>query len=400
MSMSQETSLRPNDLHLHTAISQCPVCDQPVPNEKLHELNARMEARERDLSTVLTTRLKDQFAQEIAKAGSKAKAELQRVRDENIAKEEQLKQEILTREAVAKAAGRSEAETAMQTSVMAADEAKANAEQELAGLKVTQQQMLDEQRSALEKAATDSLNAERAKVFEEKTKLESQLQDLTRQLQRKTAEELGEGAEVNLFEALKAEFEGDRIDRVGKGEAGADIIHDVIHNGKVCGRIVYDSKNRNAWRSDYVSKLLKDQVAAQADYAILSCQVFPSGTRQIHIQDNVIIINPARVLAVVELLRKSILQAHTLRLSSEDRAEKTAALYEFITSERFKQLLNQIEIHTADMLELEVKEKKAHDATWNRRGALIRGVQKAEGDLLNQIEIVLGTALDTPNVDS
>jgi hypothetical protein len=48
-------------------------------------------------------------------------------------------------------------------------------------------------------------------------KLEEDLADVQRKLQQKTANEHGEGAELELFEVLKAAFEGDRIRRVEKG---------------------------------------------------------------------------------------------------------------------------------------------------------------------------------------
>jgi hypothetical protein len=38
------------------------------------------------------------------------------------------------------------------------------------------------------------------------------LEDLARQLERKTANELGEGAEIDLFESLKQEFGGDQCE--------------------------------------------------------------------------------------------------------------------------------------------------------------------------------------------
>ena len=100
-----------------------------------------------------------------------------------------------------------------------------------------------EVREAMEKANMEAVNAERAKNFEEKLKLEEMVADLQRKLQNKTTEELGEGAEVDLYEVLKAEFPNDDIQRVGRGKPGADIIHKVRHNGAVCGTIVYYSKN-------------------------------------------------------------------------------------------------------------------------------------------------------------
>src|ERR1700740_894306 len=59
--------------------------------------------------------------------------------------------------------------------------------------------------------------------------------------------------------------------------------------------LVYDSKNRTAWRNDYVDKLARDQIAAKAEHAVLSTLKFPADAKQVHVQDGVIIANPARV---------------------------------------------------------------------------------------------------------
>jgi hypothetical protein len=92
------------------------------------------------------------------------------------------------------------------------------------------------------------------------------------------------------------------------------------------------------------------------------------------------------------MLRKHMVQSHAVRLSNQARDHKTARLYEFITSERGMHLLEQIDTLTDDMLDLDVKEKKAHDATWKRRGELLRSVQRARADFTGQIDQIIGTA--------
>jgi hypothetical protein len=186
-------------------------------------------------------------------------------------------------------------------------------------------------REALEKAHTEAMNAEKAKSFAHNQKLEEKVPQLQRQLQEKPAHELGEGAEIDLFEELRRAFPGDQIHRVAKGVAGADIIHTVVTNRKQCGIIIYDAKNRATWQNRYSTKLRQDQIAAKADHAILSTAVFPAGAKQLHEQEGVILANPARVIALVHILRKEIVQAHVYRLSEEERTEKTARLYAFIT---------------------------------------------------------------------
>lgn len=223
-------------------------------------------------------------------------------------------------------------------------------------------------------------------------KLSAKLEDLQRALDKKTAEELGDMAEVDLYEALKAEFESDRIERINKGLPGADIRHVVIHNGKECGTIIYDSKNHNAWRNDFVTKLADDQLADKAEHAILSSRKFPAGKHQLHVQDGIIVASPSRVVALVTVIRQHVIQAHTLRLSKEARSQKTDELYRFITSDQSADLFKRIDTHVEDLLELQVKEKKAHDAIWKKQGELFRSVQKVKAQLCNEIDMIIGTA--------
>jgi len=69
-----------------------------------------------------------------------------------------------------------------------------------------------------------------------------------------------------------------------------------------------------------------------------------------------------------------------------------AGLYDFITSERCGQLLERIDTHAEDLLDLQEKEKKQHDANWRRQGTLCRSIQKVRAELSNEIDLIIGTA--------
>jgi hypothetical protein len=195
-----------------------------------------------------------------------------------------------------------------------------------------------------------------------------------------------------LYDSLRAEFTDDRIERIAKGTAGAGISQIVIYNGQECGGLIFDSKNHNAWRNEFVTKLGVDKLAAKADVAILCTRKFPEGKRHLYVQDGVIVVDPARAVTVVEIVRQHLIQVHSLRLSKEERAQKTAALYHFITSQPCADLLDRIDNNAEDLLELQVKEQRAHELTWRKQGELIRAVQKARADLCNHIETIIGTA--------
>lgn len=312
-------------------------------------------------------------------------------------------QEFEEREAIALQRGREAAEADLQQRVADAgrqkEEAEARAASSAAQLEALhaahQTELagrLEEQREAFEQDKAVAINAEKSAAFEESLKWKTKAEDLARALEKKNSEDLGEGAEVDLYESLRGEFTDDRIERIAKGTAGADISQIVIYNGQECGGLILDSKNHNAWRNEFVSKLAVDKLAAKADVAILCTRKFPEGKRHLHVQDGVIVVDLARAVTVVEIVRQHLIQVHSLRLSKEERAQKTAALYHFITSQPCTDLLDRIDNNAEDLLDLQAKEQRAHELTWRKQGELIRSVQKARADLCNHIETIIGTA--------
>jgi Uncharacterized protein conserved in bacteria (DUF2130) len=226
------------------------------------------------------------------------------------------------------------------------------------------------QRASLEKERDSQLLKRQADFSREKEGLQKTVLELQRQVERKTPNDLGDGAEIDVYEALRDAFPGDKITRVDKGQPGGDILHEVLHKGASCGRILIDAKNRQQWKYDFVTKLRADQTDAGAEHAILATTVFPSGKKELAIESDVILVNPARTVHIVTLLRAAMVQTHVRGLSIKERATKMSRLYEFITSPTYAQRVREAEKLTDDILELDVQEKKTHDNVWKKRGTL------------------------------
>jgi FKBP-type peptidyl-prolyl cis-trans isomerase len=162
----------PAGLKLHDGVDEerCPYCNQVIAHEKLDEIRARIEAEERERLLAVERELNERFGREKAQFEAKAKGNIENARKE----------------------------------------AAQKAEQQIKQLKATQE-------AAVARAKTDAVAAEQAKQFKEKQKIQEHVQELERQLQKKTANELGEGAEIDLFVELRREFPGDNITRVKKG---------------------------------------------------------------------------------------------------------------------------------------------------------------------------------------
>jgi hypothetical protein len=102
--------------------------------------------------------------------------------------------------------------------------------------------------------------------------------------------------------------------------------------------------------------------------------------------------NPARVVAIVTIIRQHPLLLHTLRVSKVQCEKKTAALYEFIVSDRCQQLLDRVDQRAGALLDLQEKEIKWHGKNWEHQGTAIRAIQKAKADLTGEISAILGVA--------
>lgn len=359
------------------------------------------ERRLREIEAALNQRIEDAEAAKTRAESSAAALEtaLAKQRDDHTSAIADLRHAAAEREAAIRQELELAAVAAVQERIEDLERAKTEAEagaatatRQVEELQQAHRDQLQQEREVWQKAVDNAVNAEKAAAFEERLKIQTKFEELKRAYEQKTAEELGEGAEIDLFEALKAEFEGDRIERINKGQPGADVLHTVMHNGKECGKIIYDSKNHKQWRTEFATKLASDQMAAKAEHAVLSTSKFPKGARQLHVQDGVILAGPARVVALVQMIRRHLVQTHTLRLSNDERVKKTATLYDFITSERCADILARIDTHTDALLDLQVKEKKAHDAAWKKQGELIRSVQRVRSEFTNEIDAIVGTA--------
>jgi len=381
MGLFQPSNRQAFNQHGHAAAGRCPMCEQPIGQDIARKIDAKQ---------------REQYEAALVKARAEAASAAE--------------QKVTAARAEAKLAAETAATAKLadiQAKLAQAEQAKAAANEQIAALKAAEEAAIEkrvaEVQEGLQRQKEDLLREKEAAVLAEKAKvlkLQSDLADVQRKLEGKSANELGEGSEVDLFEQLKAAFDGDRIVRVGKGVNGADVIHEVIHNGRVCGKIVYDAKNRNAWQNEFATKLRADKIAQGADHAILSSNKFPKDKAQVHYQDGVIVAAPARVPAIVQLLRDQVVRMHELRVSKEGREQKSIEIYAFITSEHCKQLIDQVETQAARMLELDGKEQEAHRRLWDQRKKLITTVQKARGDLVFEIDRIIGTAGNGPEAEA
>ncbi len=360
---------------------KCPWCGSEISRERFHEIQNRIrEEEKRQLASVQAEtrkKLQEEFEAEIARKTARIQQKFAAEAEQKIASIAAERDGALLRIKQGEARESSIRQKALE-------EAEKQRKKEL-----------EQQREALEKDRDKQLMKVQADRNRERETYEKKFSEMQRHLQRKTANEVGEVAEVDLFDELREQFPEDRIARIKKGQPGADIKHEVMYKGQRCGCILYDSKNRQSWQNGYITKLRQDQVEARAEHAILATTVFPSGKRELCIESDIVVVNPARAVHVATLLRQAMVMMHIRGLSLQERATKTSRLYGLITSESYTRRFQEAVKISADILDLDVEEQKAHGIVWKKRGTLATRMRNALRQIETDVAAIVEDGLDT-----
>jgi hypothetical protein len=407
----------------------CPLCGTELSKTKFVEIQTKIQEQEQqklfeqkkrvaEAEAALRQSLQEDFKRKLqtekeaaAKlAKQQAEQQIKKIADERDDASKKLK-EVEVREAAFRKQAEKEKEAAAKSARQQAEEQikKMATERDQANKKLKEaevrqaeirkqvqeeaeqqrQKELADQRIALGKDKAMTLLKQNAEFNREREKLQKKVKLMEHQLEKKTANELGDGGEIDLFEALREAFPGDHITRIKKGQPGADILHEVLHKGQSCGRIIIDSKNHQGWQNGFVAKLRQDQLDARADHGILATTAFPAGQKELCIESDIIVINPARVVHISQILRQAMLTMHIRGLSIKERAGKMNRLYKLITSEAYGRKFSEAGKLTLEILDLDVQEKKAHDNVWKKRGTVVTRINHVLREIETEVAAVI-----------
>jgi len=242
---------------------------------------------------------------------------------------------------------------------------------------------LTQVRQILQKDRDNALAKKEAEFAREREALQKKIVEISRRV-KKGGGELADGGEIDLYDELRGAFPDDRVSR----ERG-NLLLDVRYKSKPAGRLLIDPKPRAAWQHAFVTKLRQEQSEAGADHAILATRVFPVGKKELFVDSGVIVIAPARVRAIVEVLRKALIAMHVAKLSEAERADKLHKLFKFITSTPFRKKLAEASDLTTEALQIDVEEKRAHDLVWRKRGTVLTRIKQVLRDIDTDVSAIV-----------
>jgi len=247
-----------------------------------------------------------------------------------------------------------------------------------------------EVRQILQRDRDAALLKKDAEFARERDALQKKIVEMSRRVSK--GDEVAEGGELDLYDALRGAFPEDQISRT-KGRASGHLVHDVRYKGKSAGKILIDCRPRAAWQSAFVKKLREDQSEVGADQAILATSTFPAGKKELFVDSGVIVVAPARLPAMVDVLRKALISMHVAKLSDAERSDKLGRLFKFITSTGFKRKLAEAADLAGEALQIDVDEKRAHDNVWKKRGTVLTRIK----NVLREIDTDVSAIVEAPS---
>ncbi len=209
------------------------------------------------------------------------------------------------------------------------------------------QKKVSEQMEEIFKKAKENADEEKAaEIAALKKKVEDAneaTEAVKRKLEQGSQQLQGEVQELELEECLRTEFPLDIIEEVEKGRNGADVIQTVVSkNGKVCGKIVWESKNVKNWSNAFIPKLRNDMNDAKGDGGILVSNVFGKDMVEFTQQDGVWLVKPSGAMAMARLIRERIISVSDALVVVERKVTIQDAVYAYVTSAEFRNKLENI----------------------------------------------------------
>ncbi|PRY22288.1 hypothetical protein CLV58_1461 [Spirosoma oryzae] len=278
-------------------------------------------------------------------------------------------------------------------------------EEKQASLALSVEKKLRDERAAIETKAIQKAQEDHLFHAEQQqgliNALTQQLTEMKRKIEQGSQQIQGEVQEIALEKLLTDTFPFDQIVEVAKGVNGADLIQEVCNDyGRICGRIVYESKRTKTFGGNWIDKLKSDQQRHSGDIAVLVTETMPTGMPRFGLVEGVWVCSFTEVRALATVLRMGVLKVSEVQTASENKGDKMQRLYDYLTGNEFQQCVQSI-VRSFQQLQLGLaQEKRAMKRIWAIREKQIDAVIDSTTCMVGAISgIAEGVILELPELE-
>ncbi|KAB2879600.1 DUF2130 domain-containing protein [bacterium] len=264
--------------------------------------------------------------------------------------------------------------------------------------KLEMERKLTEERSKIRSDVSMKLSEEHRMKDAEKEKqindLRRQIEELNRKAELGSQQSQGEVMELELENVLRQTFRHDNIEPVPKGVKGADVMQHVYSkSGQLCGTILWESKRTKNWSDGWIQKLKDDQREVKASIAVIVSAVLPKDVSYIGNNEGIWITDFSTAMGLAAVLRTNIIEIAQTQNSMMGRNEKKDLLYNYLSSQVFRQRIEAIVESFKAMNDDLESEKRAMYKIWEKRKKQIDRVIQNTSEMHGELEGIMGNAL-------
>jgi hypothetical protein len=256
---------------------------------------------------------------------------------------------------------------------------------------------MDTEKRELEASLRRAFTEQQDLKLKEKEKLIDDLRRALEEAKRKTErgsqERQGEVLEIDVQGELERRFPHDVISPVPKGARGADIVQEVRNGARVCGLIIWETKNTKRWQPGWLDKLKEDQRAAGANLAVLVSSALPDEIVQFGRIDDVWIASLRTWPALALALREQLVRVSFAHAASEGKHEKMEFLYQYLAGDQFRGRVQAI-VEAFTTLQSQLgRERIAMEKIWKEREKQIDRVLTHTAKMYGEMRGLVGASL-------
>lgn len=224
--------------------------------------------------------------------------------------------------------------------------------------------------------------------------MRKQIEDLKRKAEQGSQQNQGEVLELEIENMLKENFPFDEIIPVSKGVKGGDVIHTVkTQSGRVCGKILWETKRTKVWSDGWIQKLKDDQREAKADLSVIVSEILPKGLHHFRQIDDVWVTDVPSTLSLALALRVVLTQVAKTQEIQTGKEEKKEIVYNYLTGIEFRNRVQAIVESFVIMKSDLDSEKRAMAKIWAQREKQIEKITLNIAGMHGDLEGIVGASL-------
>lgn len=263
--------------------------------------------------------------------------------------------------------------------------------------KVEIDRILDEEKLAAEhagfKKASEEAKKQSEALLQRNSLLQAEISELQRIATMGSQQAQGERLELQTEAMLKSLFPIDDIREVQKFKNGADVIHRVMSpSGKCLGAIVWETKNAQSWKNEWVEKLKADTRAVNGQIGILLSGSLPKDCKGLETREGIIICDVRIAEAIAIAMRNQIIEVAQARAANEQKESMQATVYDYTQGPIFRRL-EGIATPLKDLADGLTKDMAVADRSFAVRQMKIREMAKSLMGVYGDMQGLLGDAM-------